>query len=63
LTEGLKPEFSISTLSLRENHAPAARSCQPQIALATVTVGGKRGSFGSSVDLLGLVLASSQLRR
>jgi hypothetical protein len=44
-----------------ENHMAAALSCQSQIAMAVVEW--HHGSFGSSADWLGLVLASSQLRR
>ncbi len=54
---GLYAEFPISTLSLRENHTPAALSCQVQIDIAAR--GSHRGSFGSFADLFSLFLASN----
>ncbi len=38
------PEFPISTLSLCENHTPAALSCQVQVDIAAL--GSYRGPFG-----------------
>src|SRR2546426_9511673 len=57
LARPVKPEFPISTLSLRENHTPAALSCQFQIDIAAL--GSHRGSFGSFADLFCLFLASN----
>jgi hypothetical protein len=51
------PKYLILTLSLRENHTPAALARQVQID--TAALGPHRAPFGSLVDLFGLFLASN----
>src|SRR5712692_7937330 len=55
------PEFPVPTVSIAQTvHRPPSRV---NLRLPWPRLGGKLGSFGSSADWLGLVLASSQLRR